>query len=891
MALGPGWVPAFPAVVSRQAQRAFLNQRGQGALLDQRGQGVFLDQRGQGVFLDQRGPSAFLNQRGASAFLNQRGQGAFLDPRGGRLVSGVPSRAEIVVVGGGVVGASVAYHLTKLGKRDVLLLEQGHLSGGTTWHAAGLVGPLRASESGTRLVQYSAELYAALEAETGLATGYRNVGGVIVARTEDRMVQLRRTAANAAAYDMECELVSPDRAQELWPVMQVEDLLGALWLPGDGKVNPTDLTQSLARGARSGGATVAERTRVTGFVLEGRRVTAVETDQGTVECDVVVNCGGQWAAGLGAMAGVNVPLHSCEHFYVVTEAVEGTHADLPIMRDPDGWTYFKEEVGGLVVGGFEPEAKPWRSPDDLPHPFEFQLLEEDWEHFSVLMDEAVRRVPALAETGIRKFYNGPESFTPDNQFLLGRAPELDNCFVGAGFNSVGIASAGGAGRALAEWVVAGEPTTDLTGVDVRRFGRWAADPAYLRDRVVEVLGLHYAVPWPNREPVTARDVRLSPVHSRVAPLGAVFGSKSGWERPVVFTPGEGSSLTYSWGKPRWLPWSSAEQRATREAVAVFDQTSFSKYVVSGPAALAALQWVCAADVDVPVGHCVYTPWLNERGTYEADVTVTRDGPDRFWVVSSSATTVRDLDWLRRRGGVEGQDVTDEHAVLGVMGPASRALLDLVSDDDWSEAGFPFATARAATVGGVEVRATRMTYVGELGWELTVPVAGAAAVHDALFAEGAALGVAAAGYYALDSLRLEKGYRAFPRELSPDVTPVEAGLVFATALRSGKPFLGRAALEELRDRMAQGGPRRRLVSLVLDSPDPMLWGGELLLHDGRPAGQVTSAAWGETVGSCVGLAYVRSDGPVTAEALARGGFEVDFAGERFGVRLSLRAPLA
>jgi glycine cleavage system aminomethyltransferase T/glycine/D-amino acid oxidase-like deaminating enzyme len=806
-------------------------------------------------------------------------------------VNALPDRAEIVVIGGGVIGASVAYHLTKLGKTDVLLLEQGHLSGGTTWHAAGLVGPLRASESGTRLVQYSAELYASLEAETGLATGYRNVGGVIVARTEDRMVQLRRTAANAAAYDMECEVISPERARLLWPVMEVEDLLGALWLPGDGKVNPTDLTQSLAKGARQGGARVVERVRVTGFGLEGGRVTEVRTDQGPVECDLVVNCAGQWAKALGDLAGVTVPLHSCEHFYVVTDPVEGTHPDLPIMRDPDGWTYFKEEVGGLVVGGFEPEAKPWRSPDALPYPFEFQLLDEDWEHFSVLMDEAVHRVPALAETGIRKFYNGPESFTPDNQFLLGRAPDLDNYFVGAGFNSVGIASAGGAGRALAEWVVDGEPTSDLTGVDLRRFAAFSGDVRWLRDRVAETLGLHYAVPWPNREPVTARDVRLSPVHERLAAAGAVFGSKMGWERPNVFAPSARRCLDYAWGKPDWLPWSAAEQRATREAVAVFDQTSFSKYVVAGPRALEALQWVCAADVDVPVGSCVYTPWLNERGTYEADLTVTRDGPDAFWIVSSSATTVRDLDWLCRHGGIEGGDVTEAFAVLGVMGPASRELLSRLSSDVWSEDGFAFATSREACVAGVRLRATRMTYVGELGWELTVPVGSAGVVYDALFGSGGDLGIVNAGYYTIDSLRLEKGFRAFPRELSPDYTPVEAGLLFATALKSGKPFLGREALETFRDRMAEGGPRRRLVSFVVGSPEPMLWGGELLLRDGLVAGQVTSAAWGETVGACVGLAYLRADGPVTADSLAAGRFEVDVAGERFAVRLSLRAPLA
>ncbi len=701
------------------------------------------------------------------------------------------------------------------------------------------------------------------------------------------MIQLRRTAANATAYDMECELISPERAQELWPPMQVDDLLGALWLPGDGKVNPTDVTQSLAKGARMGGATIAERVRVIGIEVTNRRVTGVRTDRGDVETEVVVNCAGQWAKALGDQVGVTVPLHSAEHFYVVTEAIEGAHPDLPIMRDPDGWTYFKEEVGGLVVGGFEPEAKPWRSPDDLPYPFEFQLLEEDWDHFSVLMDEALVRIPALAETGIRKFYNGPESFTPDNQFLLGAAPELDGFYVGAGFNSVGIASAGGAGRALAEWIVEGEPTSDLVGVDVRRFASFHGDNAWLRSRVAEVLGLHYAVPWPNRELETGRPQRVSPLHEALTAQGAVFGTRMGWERPNVFGP---AGLDYSWGKPSWLAASAAEQRATRTGVAVFDQTSFSKYAVAGPGALEALQWICAADVDVAIDGCVYTPFLNARATYEADLTVTRTADDEFLIVSSSATTIRDLDWLRRQApaglDVRLRDVSEDFSVLGVMGPASRDLLTGHTDADLSEDGFPFATSRRIEVAGVDVRATRMTYVGELGWELMVPVSGAAVVHAALAAGGAVN----AGYYAIESLRLEKGYRAFGRELTPDFTPVEAGLVFATALKGDKDFLGRTALEEHRERLAQGGPRRRIVSFVLEDPAPMLWGGELVLRDGSPAGQVTSAAWGETVGSSVGLALLRSDGPVTRDDLERGVFEVDVAGERFALRVSLTAPL-
>jgi glycine cleavage system aminomethyltransferase T/glycine/D-amino acid oxidase-like deaminating enzyme len=823
----------------------------------------------------------------------------------------LPTRARVVVVGGGVIGCSVAYHLTQLGWTDVLLLEQGSLSGGTTWHAAGLVGPLRATEAGTRLVQYSAELYGSLEAETGLSTGYRNVGGVIVARTEDRMTQLRRTAANAVAYDLDCELISPGRAQELWPPMQVDDLLGAIWLPGDGKVNPADLTQSLARGARQGGARVVEHARVTGFDVEeapaGRRVTAVRTDAGHVECEVVVNCAGQWAKALGDLADVTVPLHSAEHFYVVTERVEGTHPDLPIMRDPDGWTYFKEEVGGLVVGGFEPDAKPWRSPSDLPHPFEFQLLDEDWEHFSILMEQAIVRIPALAETGIRKFYNGPESFTPDNQFLLGEAPGLHGYFVGAGFNSVGIASAGGAGRALAEWIVDGEPTSDLVAVDVRRFAPFHGDEAWLRSRVAEILGLHYEVPWPLREPETGRPQRVSPLHDRLAERGAVFGSRMGWERPVVFRPA-GATATgtaYTWGRPDWLPWCVDEQRATRERVAVFDQTSFSLYDVAGPDALACLQWICAADVDVPVGGCVYTPFLNARGTYEADLTVTRTGRDSFLLVSSSATTIRDLDWIGRHlasgADVAVGDRTDDLSVIGVMGPRSRDLLGRVSAGPtaagaggWSDEAFPFATSQQVTVGDVDLRATRMTYVGEVGWELVVPVSDALAVYDALRAAGDGLGLADAGYHAIESLRLEKGYRAFGRDLTPDLTPVEAGLVFATALsaRSGsdKEFLGREALTAHRDRLKRVGERRRLVSFVLEDPEGMVWGGELLLRDGEPAGQVTSAAYGATVGASVGLALLRTDRPVRQDDLDAWSFTIDLAGELHPARVTLAAPL-
>src|SRR3954467_14136748 len=789
----------------------------------------------------------------------------------------LPDRARVVIIGGGVIGTSVAYHLTKLGFTDVVLLEQGQLSCGTTWHAAGLVGQLRASESATRLVQYSTELYAELERETGLSAGYKQCGGVTVARTEDRMIQLRRTAASAAAFNMECELLTAEQALDHYPVMRVDDLVGAIWLPGDGKANPTDLTFALAKGARMRGARIIEKVRATDVLTQGGRVTGVRTDKGDVEAEIVVNCAGQWAKHVGAMAGVNVPLHSAEHFYVVTEHIDGVHPDLPILRDPDGYTYFKEEVGGLVVGGFEPEAKPWLSPDTVPYPFEFRLLEEDWEHFSVLMDSALHRVPVLHETGIRKFYNGPESFTPDNQFLMGEAPKLRGFFVGAGFNSVGIATAGGAGKALAEWVVEGEATIDLVAADLRRFGDFTGNRRWLRDRVGEILGLHYAIPWPNRELDSARPLRRSPVHHRLAASNACFGSRMGWERPNFFAPeGATPTIDYSWGKPTWLPWSSAEQRATREAVAIFDQTSFSKYLVVGKDAEASLQWICTNDVGVDVGKVVYTGMLNRRGTYESDLTVTRVGDDEFLLVSSSATTVRDQDWLRRNvpsgHDTRGVDATSSYAVLGVMGPGSRDLLTRVSDTDLS--GFPFATSGPLQVGYAGVRATRITYVGELGWELYVPVELAVGVYDDLMSAGRDPRLVDAGYYAMESMRLEKGYRAFGRELTPDYSPVEAGLTFACKLRTDVDFLGRTALEQARSE----GPRRRLVSFVSRDPEAMLWGGELVLRDSRPVGQVTSAAWGATLGACVGLAYVADPAGVTSTGwVDAGSYAVDVGG--------------
>lgn len=799
----------------------------------------------------------------------------------------MPSQAEIVIIGGGIVGASLAYHLTKLGKRDVLLLEQGQLSGGTTWHAAGLVGQLRSQESMTRLIRASTELYAGLEAETGLATGWKNCGSITVARSEDRMAVLRRTAASARAQGVEIEVLTPKEAGDMWPVMATDDLVGAVWLPGDGKANPTDLTQSLARGARRGGARILEGVRVLDVTTKAGAVTGVVTDRGPVRADIVVNCAGQWARKVGQMCGVDVPLHSAEHMYIVTGKIEGVHPDLPVMRDPDGYIYFKEEVGGLVMGGFEPEAKPWGM-DGIPDDFVFQLLPDDWDQFQILMEHALERVPALAEAEIRQFYNGPESFTPDNNFILGEAPGLRNFFVGAGFNSMGIASAGGAGQALAEWIVNGAPTRDLWPVDIRRFDRFNNNTRWLHDRVKETLGLHYAMPWPNRELETARPLRKSPLYDRLSAKGAVFGSRMGWERASFFAEeGEAREIRYSFGRQNWFEAVAREHKAVREAVAVFDQTSFAKLLVQGRDAPAVLNRICGANVDVEVGRSVYTGLFNERGGYESDLTVLRRGPESFLLVTGTAQAVRDADWIGRQipkeAAVTLTDVTSAYAVLSVMGPKSRELLSRLTDADLSHEGFAFANNREINLAYAKVLANRMTYVGELGFELYVPADFATGVYDALFEAGADLGLRDAGYFALEALRLEKGYRAWGRDLDPDVTPFEAGLAFAVDFDKPNGFIGKETLSEQR-----GQPRRRrLVQIVVEDGEAVAWGGELVLRDGLPIGHLRSAAHGYALGGPVGLAMIQSDTAIDARFLADGVWEVDIAGARHPARASLK----
>ena len=797
-----------------------------------------------------------------------------------------PTQARVVVVGGGIVGCSVAYHLTQLGWRDVVVLEQGRLSSGTTWHAAGLVGQLRSTASMTRLIRYSTELYGRLEAETGLATGWKQCGSVTVARTPERMTQLRRTIASARAQGVEIHELTPAEAGDKWPVMRTDDLVGGVWLPGDGKANPTDVTQALARGARTGGAKIFEKTRVTAVDVKDGRVRGLSTDRGDIACDALVICAGQWSRQFGKMCGVSIPLHSAEHFYLVTERIEGVHPDLPVMRDPDGYVYFKEEVGGLVMGGFEPDAKPWGM-GGVPDDFEFQLLPDDHEQFEILMENALVRVPALETAQIKTTVNGPESFTPDNNFILGEAPEVRGVFVGAGFNSAGIASAGGAGRALAEWIVAGEATQDLWPVDIRRFAAFNANPAWLRERVKETLGLHYAMPWPNRELETARPFRRSPLYDRLAAKGAVFGSKMGWERVNYFSTGEHDrTIQYGFGRPNWLEACAAEQTAARQAVALFDLTSFAKFRLDGPDAEDVLQELCANDMALAIGDSVYTAMLNSRGRIESEITAARLAKDAFLIVSGSGQAVRDADWIRRSMGAGVRatltDVTSAYAVLGLMGPRSRGLLKTLTDAPLDDVAFPPGAAREIFVGHAAALAVRRSYVGELGYEFYVPTEFAAGVYDALVAAGEPLGLWDAGYYAIDALRLEKGYRAWGRETSPDVTPFEAAVGFAVRL-DGPDFIGRDALLAARDK-----PRKKaFVSLL--GPEPaaqMAWGGELLLRDGAAVGVVTSAAYGATLGGIVALAEIDATLAQDQRALDACRFAIDVAGEILPVRASL-----
>jgi len=793
--------------------------------------------------------------------------------------------ARVVVIGGGVVGASVAYHLTRLGMRDVALLERRSLTCGTTWHAAGLIGRLRGTRTASRLIDDSARLYARLPEETGHATGWKRCGSLIVARTRERLHQLRRYVAIGSTCGIDAHIVGGDEVRRLWPLCRVDDLAGAMVVPDDGRVIPADVTQALAAGARAGGARVHENVTVTRVLTRNGAVSGVDTSEGTVTCEAIVNCGGLWARTLAARNDVTVPVWPVEHFYAVTRPMAGVTSDLPVLRDLDACVYVREEVGGLLFGGFEPVAKPWQS-ESIPDDFAFSLFKEDWDQFEVLMRGTLERIPAVESAEIQLLLNGPESFTPDGNFVLGEAPALRGYFVAAGFNSGGIAGAGGAGRALAEWIVGGAPTLDLTAYDPKRFLPRHAEPAFLIERMRELVGLHYALAWPNREPVSARGLLRSPVHERLASRGACFGSKMGWERANWFAPPDVESRTdYAFGRQNWHAHVAAEHRAAREGVALFDQTSFGKLLVEGVDAGPLLGRLAANDLDVPVGRTVYTPLLSERGGYESDLTISRIGPDRWFVVTGSAQRLRDADWIRRHAPpgarVRVNDETEAWATLSLMGPRARDVLGRSTTADLGNVAFPYGSVRDIDVAGVGVRAIRVSYVGELGWELYVPVAGAGTVWDALMRAG---DVTPAGYYALDALRIEKGYRAWGRELTPDDTPLEAGLGFTVRWDKPGGFVGREALLAQRAR----GVSRRLLLFALADSEAVAWGDEPIVRDGRVVGVLTSAAHGHTLGRPVAMGYVACTAGVPPECLLGAHYEIDIAGTRVAASAALRA---
>ena len=795
----------------------------------------------------------------------------------------LPSSSKIIIIGGGIVGCSTAYHLARMGC-EVLLLEKAQLTSGSTWHAAGLVGQLRTNANITQLLGYSIQLYDTLEAETGLATGWKMNGGLRLACNEERWTEVKRQATTAHSFGLDMQLLDPKEAQDLWPLMDIGDVVGAAFLPTDGQASPSDITQALARGARNSGALLVENTPVTGILTEGGKIKGVRTATADVSCEKLVLCCGQWTRELAATIGVNVPLVSVEHQYMITEPF-GVPSNLPTLRDPDRLTYYKEEVGGLVMGGYEPNGIAWAS-EGIPDPFDFQLLESNFDHFEQLVELALPRVPALETAGMKQLINGPESFTPDGNFILGEAPEMDNVFIGAGFNAFGIASGGGAGMALAEWVARGVPPYDLWPVDIRRFGRPHRDTDWVRTRTLEAYGKHYTMAWPSEENESGRPCRRSPLYGSLQATGAVFGEKLGWERPNWFAePGEEPRDIYTFQRPNWHRPVGREHRAARETAALFDQSSFAKFILKGPDAEQALGWIAANRVDRPVGSIVYTQMLNDRGGIECDLTCVRTALDEYYIVTGTGFATHDFDWIRRnipqRLNAQLVDVTSSNAVLSLFGPKARNILSACTRSDVTHHGFPFGQARQIGIAGCPVLALRITYVGELGWELHLPTEYALSVYEALHRAGAEHGLRNAGYRAIETLRLEKGYRAWGSDIGPDHTPDEAGLGWAVKLDSNTDFKGR---EAVRAQRADGV--RKMLATFTATPDVILSGRETIYRDGERCGWLTSGGYGHSVGKSIGMGYVRNPDGVTRDYVLSGEYELEVATERLRAEVTL-----
>lgn len=798
----------------------------------------------------------------------------------------IPERARVVIIGGGVIGCSVAYHLTKLGWQDVVLLERKQLTSGTTWHAAGLIAQLRATANMTKLAKYSQELYGNLEEETGVATGFKRCGSITVALTDERREELFRQAAMARAFGVDVEEISPDEVKQRYEHLNISGVTGGVYLDKDGQGDPANIALALAKGARQRGARVIERTRVSGIRREGRRVTGVDWEQGDesghIACDMIVNCAGMWGHEVGRMAGVNVPLHACEHFYIVSEPIAGL-TQMPVLRVPDECAYYKEDAGKILLGAFEPVAKPWRL--DIPESFEFDQLPEDFDHFEPVLEAAVARMPMLADAGIHTFFNGPESFTPDDAYHLGLAPEMDNVWVAAGFNSIGIQSAGGAGMALAQWMEDGQKPFDLGDVDITRMQPFQGNRSYLRERSTETLGLLYADHFPYRQKATARGMRRTPFHRHLLENGAVMGELAGWERANWFArPGQDPEYSYSWKRQNFFDNVAEEVRAVRTNLGMYDMSSFGKIRVEGRDATAFMNHVGGGQYDVPVGKIVYTQFLNPTGGIEADVTVTRLSETAYLVVTPAATRLADETWMRRHIGdfnVVITDVTAGEGVLAVMGPKARDLLQAVSPNDFSNASNPFGTAQDIELGLGLARVHRVTYVGELGWEVYVSADMAAHAFETLHAAGQEFGLKLCGMHMMDCARIEKGFRHFGHDITPEDHVLEAGLGFAVKTDKSD-FIGRDAVLRKKDE----GLSARLLQFRLTDPEPLLYHNEPILRDGEIVGYLSSGAYGHHLGGAMGLGYVPCRGETAAQVLSSR-YEIDVAGTRVAAEASLK----
>jgi glycine cleavage system T protein len=801
----------------------------------------------------------------------------------------LPSHARIVIIGGGIVGCSTAYHLAKMGIKDVVLLERRSISSGTSWAAAGLLGQLWPTAALTKLAKYGADLYANLEKETGQPTGYKRHGSLRIARTAARKSEFMRALGMARTFGINMEEISKEEAQKLFPVMQVDDVIGAWYQPDDGVTNPEDTTQALAKGARMGGVQILEKTAVLDITLKNGSINAVVTDQGTINCEVVVNCAGMWGREVGQMVGVHLPLLAAEHMHMTTEPVEGVNKDMPYLRDMDGYIYIKEEMGGLLMGGFEPIAKTW-GVDGIPDDFEHTQLEDDWDQMEIFINNAIHRVPAFETAGVSSLTTVPESFTPDTAYMLGEAPGIRNFFVATGMNSVGITSAGGAGMALAHWIIDGHPEQDLWPVDVRKYSKWQTNLNYLDDRVrSESVGNVYADHWPFKQATSARNIILSSVHDRLKDQGACFGAVSGWERANWFAPeGVEPKYEYSWGRQNWFKYSAKEHMAIRNNVGIYDLSSMGIFLVQGKDAEKVLQNICGNDISGPIGKVTYTQILNERGGIEADLSVTHMDTNKYLVITACATTDRDFDYIQRNipetANAVITDVTYSYTMLAVMGPNARKLLSKVSKADLSNTAFPFATAQEIEIGYGTAYSIRMSFVGELGWELYIPTPMAPGVFDTLMEAGKEFDVKLVGLHAIDSLRLEKGYRHWSSDITPDDTPYEAGLGFCVKLDKGD-FLGRKALLKQK----QEGLKRKLVIFTLEDEEPLIYHDEPIRRNDEIVSENTHGSYSHVLGAAIGMCYLKNEAGISDEWILNGSYDIEVEGVRVPIKIHLRPP--